>query len=71
MGVRRRFAGGLLGRLLSLHVVEALRREARGRGFTAVEMSWVLEDNLPMRHLAEAIGGRPYKTYRVYEKALA
>ena len=30
MGVRRRFAIGLMGRLLSLHVVEALRREARG-----------------------------------------
>ena len=71
MGVRRRFAGGMLGRLLSLHVVEALRREALARGIEAVEMSWVLEDNLPMRHLAEAIGGQAYKTYRVYEKLLA
>ncbi len=71
MGVRRRFAGSLLGRLLALHVVEALRREALARGITAVEMSWILEDNLPMRHLAEAIGGRAYKTYRVYERTLA
>lgn len=71
MGVRRRFADSLLGRLLPLHVVEALRREALARGITAVEMSWILEDNLPMRHLAEAIGGRAYKTYRVYEKTLA
>ncbi len=71
MGVRRRFASSLLGRLLPLHVVEALRREALARGITAVEMSWILEDNLPMRHLAEAVGGRAYKTYRVYEKMLA
>ncbi len=71
MGVRRRFSNSLLGRLLPLHVVEALRREALARGITAVEMSWVLEDNLPMRHLAEAVGGRAYKTYRVYERALA
>ena len=70
MGVRRRFAGGLLGRLLALHVVEALRREAVARGIEAMEMSWILEDNLPMRHLAEAIGGHAYKTYRVYEKPL-
>ena len=71
MGVRRRFADSMLGRLLPLHVVEALRREALARGITAVEMSWILEDNLPMRHLAEAVGGRAYKTYRVYEKTLA
>ena len=71
MGVRRRHQGGLLGQLLPLHVVEALRREAMARGIRAVEMSWVLEDNLPMRHLAEAVGGRAYKTYRVYEKRLA
>ena len=70
MGVRRRFADGLLGRLLALHVTEALRREALALGIKAVELSWVLEDNLPMRHLAEAFGGRAYKTYRVYERAL-
>ncbi len=71
MGVRRRFAGTLLGGLLPLHVVEAMRREAAALGIRSVEMSWVLEDNLPMRHLAEAVGGRAYKTYRVYERTLA
>ncbi len=70
MGVRRRYTQTLLGQLLALHVVEALRREAAAMGMKAVEMSWVLEDNLPMRRLAEAVGGRAYKTYRVYEKAL-
>jgi hypothetical protein len=70
MGVRKSFASGILGRLLSLHVVEALRREALAKGIKAVEMSWVLEDNMPMRHLAEAVGGKAYKTYRVYEKTL-
>ena len=71
MGVSRRFDGTLLGRLLALHVVEALRREAAAMGIRQVEMSWVLEGNAPMRHLAEAVGGRAYKTYRVYEKSLA
>ena len=70
MGVRRRFGSGMLGQLLSLHVVEALRREALAAGMKSVEMSWVLEDNLPMRHLAEAVGGHAYKTYRIYEKRL-
>ncbi len=71
MGVSRRYGGSLLGRLLALHVVEALRREAAAMGIEAVEMSWVLEGNAPMRHLAEAVGGSAYKTYRVYEKSLA
>ncbi len=71
MGVRRRFHGTLLGGLLPLHVMDALRREAAALGIRAVEMSWVLEDNLPMRHMAEGVGGRAYKTYRVYEKTLA
>lgn len=70
MGVRKQYGAGMMGRLLALHVVETLRREAVARGITHVEMSWILEDNLPMRHLAEAIGGREYKTYRVYEKTL-
>jgi GNAT superfamily N-acetyltransferase len=71
MGVRREYEGTLLGRLLPLHVVEALRREAVAMGIRSVEMSWVLEDNGPMRHLAEAVGGHAYKTYRIYEKTLA
>ena len=71
MGVRKRYGASLLGRLLPLHIVEMLRREALARGIRSVEMSWILEDNLPMRHLAEAIGGRAYKTYRVFEKDLS
>ena len=34
------------------------------------ELSWVLEDNMPMRRMIEALGAVPYKTYRIYEKAL-
>ncbi len=70
MGMRKQFSGTLLGQLLPLHIMESLRREAAGMGILSIEMSWVLEDNTPMRHLAEAVGGRAYKTYRVYEKAL-
>jgi hypothetical protein len=71
MGVRRSLGAGLLGRMLPLFLVEALRREALALGIRQIEMSWILEDNAPMRRLAEALGARAYKTYRVYEKALA
>lgn len=68
MGVRRQLGAGLLDRVLPLFLVEALRREALALGLKRIELSWVLEDNLPMRHLAEALGARVYKNYRVYEK---
>jgi hypothetical protein len=35
------------------------------------ELSWILEDNLPMRRIIESLGGKPYKTYRIYEKPIA
>jgi hypothetical protein len=30
-------------------------------------MSWVLEDNRLMNRSIKAVGGRRYKTYRIYE----
>ena len=38
-------------------------------GYVSSEMSWVLEDNLAMNRGMEAIGGNPYKRYRIYEAA--
>jgi hypothetical protein len=37
-------------------------------GVTESEASWILEDNVMMCRVLEAIGGRPYKTYRLYER---
>ncbi|WP_338661206.1 dATP pyrophosphohydrolase [Pararoseomonas sp. SCSIO 73927] len=70
MGVRREIGMGMFGRVLPLFLVEALRKEALALGIRRIEMSWVLEDNLPMRHMAESFGAKAYKTYRVYGKAL-
>jgi len=41
-----------------------------GRGTTKGEASWILEDNMPMRRMIETFGGKPYKTYRIYEKLI-
>jgi hypothetical protein len=38
--------------------------------YEKVEFSWILEDNIPVQRTIEMIGGRLYKKYRVYEKAL-
>ena len=37
-------------------------------GFKDAEASWILEDNLMMCRLLEAFGGKPYKTYRLFER---
>ncbi|HEV2391415.1 MAG TPA: GNAT family N-acetyltransferase [Verrucomicrobiae bacterium] len=39
-------------------------------GVTESEASWILEDNVMMCRVLEAIGGRVYKRYRIYEKSL-
>ncbi len=45
-------------------------RAALERGYTEVEMSWILESNTVMNNTIKALGGRVYKTYRIYEKEL-
>lgn len=42
-----------------------------GVGFKEAEASWILEDNVMMCRLMEVFGGKPYKTYRLYERDLA
>ena len=70
MGVRRRLAGTMLGSAIPLQLIASVRPGAVEFGFRSVELSWILEDNLPMRHILERIGASAYKTYRVYGKTL-
>lgn len=42
----------------------------RKRRYELVEFSWVLEDNFPVHHLVDMIGGKLYKKYRIYEKRI-
>lgn len=71
MGVKRKYAGGLKGQLLPFQLMDAAATQARALGYERYELSWVLEDNPPMRRIAEAVGAKVYKTYRIYEKDLA
>ncbi|MCD6329849.1 MAG: N-acetyltransferase [Candidatus Cloacimonetes bacterium] len=41
------------------------------KGMPRGEMSWVLEDNIRMCRPIERMGGKVYKTYRVYDKELS
>ncbi len=70
MGILKRFHGTPLGSALAIGVIDTVRRYHTGRGTMRAELSWILEDNLPMRRLIELAGAKPYKTYRIYEKTI-
>lgn len=70
MGVRKKLQGSLTGSVLAVAVIEQMRVYHIARGVKECEMSWILEDNRGMRHIIEELGGDPYKTYRIYEKAI-
>lgn len=70
MGVRRSHSGGLLGGLIAFLLIDRMRQAALLGGVEKIELSWILEDNHAMRRVIESLGASPYKTYRVYEKAL-
>jgi GNAT superfamily N-acetyltransferase len=71
MGVRKKHHGTPLGAALALGVIDAIRTYHTSRGTYRAELSWILEDNWPMRRIIEQLGAVPYKNYRVYEKSLA
>lgn len=70
-------------RIMLLGVVEGYRKlgieaclygtiikEYRRKNLDYAEASWTLENNEMVNRAIEAIGGDPYKTYRIYEKAI-
>lgn len=49
--------------------IETFRRGTK-KGYPRGECSWILENNLLMQHGIEAMGGKRYKTYRIYQKQI-
>jgi hypothetical protein len=70
MGVRQRYQNSRLAAALAVMVVEAARPPAVKRGVLSAEMSWILDDNMGMRSILDALGGVIYKRYRIYGKEL-
>ena len=70
MGVRKALQASPIGAALALSVIRSVRAFNFDRGATHGELSWILERNDKVRHVIEMVGGVPYKTYRLYEKAL-
>jgi GNAT superfamily N-acetyltransferase len=58
------------GRGIDALLYRRIWENGRARGFAWAEAGWVLEDNHAMINALHRMGFRPYKTYRVYERAL-
>jgi len=67
MGVGSTYHQTPLGALIAFSMIDAVRWPLHNNGIKRVEMSWILETNQGMNRLIEAMGGRRYKTYQMYE----
>jgi hypothetical protein len=71
MGVVKRLQATRLASQLAFMMVEYARRDAVSEyGCERGEFGWILDDNVGMRSIAEAIEASINKVYRVYEKPL-
>jgi hypothetical protein len=70
MGVRKKFHNTAAGSALAAIAINRNYTYHEERGAKSMELSWILEDNLPIRKIIESFGCKAYKTYRIYEKAL-
>ena len=70
MGLRKSYHGSALGAACAMAAIAHVRKYHASRGTLRGELSWILEDNTPVRRMIESFGAKPYKTYRIYEKAI-
>lgn len=67
MGIMKEFQGRGIDSIFHYHSY----KNGLPKGYFKGEFSWVLENNLPMMHVAEKLDARIYKTYRLYDKAIS
>ena len=51
-------------------IQQTFRNTFEHRGYRGVELGWTLEDNTLVNRMIERVGGRHYKTYRIFQKQL-
>lgn len=70
LGVRKKYRDQKKWMPLSVALYVMMNNRGRELGMTHGELGWTLEDNAPVNVAIKAMGAKPYKTYRVYEKSL-
>lgn len=71
MGVKKSLQGSRLASIMVFQMMEYIRRTAvENYGAKRGEIGWILEDNSPMRSIADVIEAEVTRTYRIYGRAL-
>lgn len=71
MGVRKSLQGTRLASIMVFQMIEYIRRTAvENYGAKRGEIGWILEDNGPMRSIADVIEAEVTKTYRIFGRSL-
>jgi GNAT superfamily N-acetyltransferase len=71
MGIRKSLQGHRIASLMAFQMIEYIRRACVAEfGASEGEIGWILEDNGPMRSIADAIDSHVTRTYRIFEKPL-
>jgi hypothetical protein len=71
MGVRKRLQGTRTASMLAFMLIEYIRRNGVANyGGQVGEIGWILDDNGPMRSIANAIDSNITRTYRIYERTI-
>ena len=70
LGLRSDLQGSLAGAPVIFRLIGALDLPFARRGVEELELSWILEDNLPMRSVITHFGAELYKRYRIYTREL-
>ncbi len=70
LGVKKKFRAQRKYAALSIALYVEMNNRSGALGMTHGELGWTLEDNGPVNVGIKMMGGKVYKKYRVYEKAL-
>jgi hypothetical protein len=71
MGIRKSLQGQRIASLMAFQMIEYIRRSSISEfGATDGEIGWILDDNGPMRSIADVLESEVTRTYRVFEKTL-
>jgi hypothetical protein len=70
LGIRKKYRNVRRYAPLALELIGGMNDGAREFGLESAELSWTLEDNAAVNAAIRAVGGKRYKVYRVFERAL-
>ncbi len=70
MGVRKKFHKKPVGPAFAYKIIDMVNTANMDQGVTHSELSWILDNNESMLNMLTDLGGRIYKTYRIYAREL-